>query len=198
MSIDEADACSYGHRAFDRLTGEQKAWAIHQVAFGLLDKKTDIVPLMAYVEATVATIFRQMEVDIETEISMAEDCPGEDRTVIRRAVLAAYEQAGGNSPDMLMDDEEPLRVECDIFSEWKMAIELLEESILWDSDYDLDIFDDMPPQKGGRLKNTFGILNDYFSAVPDDPNRADALKLLKTTQKLCDRVIKREEKKLTK
>lgn len=197
-NLEEPDVCCHGHRAFDRLTSEQKAWAIHQVAFGLLDKKTEIVPLMAYVEATVATIFRRMEENIDGEIQLTPDYPDEDYSSLRRAVLGAYELAGGNSPDMLMDDEEPLRVECDVLGEWKSVIEMLEESILWDSDYDLDVFDDMPPQQGGQLKAQHGILDDYFTAVPEDPTRTDAVKLLKDTRKLCNRIIAREEKKLKK
>jgi hypothetical protein len=196
--IDELEVYEHGHLAFDRLTTDQKAWTIHQVAFGLLDAKTEIVPLMAYVEATVATIFRQMEEDINIEIQFTKDDHDEDYYSFRRVVLAAYEQVGGNSPDLLIDNEEPLRVECDILSEWEAAVEILETNILWDSDYDLDIFDDMPPQKSGQLKDEFGILDDYFTSVPKDPKRSETLKLLKETQKLCDRVIKREEKKFKK
>ena len=67
--------CDYGHPAFDRLTNEQKAWTLHKVAFGLLDRKTEVVHLMAYLEATIATVFRQIEVDLDVEIQMAEEEP---------------------------------------------------------------------------------------------------------------------------
>lgn len=195
-SLDYGAVCEYGHRAFDRLTDEQKIWAIHQVAFGLLDENTEVVPLMAYVEATVATVIRRMEGDIVSEIYLAEDDPDEPEFFsLRRAVHGAYELAGGNSSDMLMDDEEPLRAECADPDEWQGAIEMLETQIFWDYDFDLDVFDDMSPQASGQLKSQHGILDDYFTAVPEDPKRPDAEILLRETRELCDRVIAREEKK---
>ena len=190
--------CDYGHPAFDRLTNEQKAWTLHKVAFGLLDRKTEVVHLMAYLEATVATVFRQIEVDLDVEIQMAEEEPDDDCFSLRRAALAAYEKVGGNSPEMLMEDEEPLRVECDDFEEWKTVIEILEETVLWDADYDLDNFDDMPSKESKELKHRYGILDDYFTAIPDDPKPNEALKLLEKTRKLCERVCAREQKRMSK
>lgn len=38
----------FGCRAFAALTLEQKVWALHKIAFGLLDMKTPIAPLVVY------------------------------------------------------------------------------------------------------------------------------------------------------
>lgn len=195
---DEDDDYELGHLAFDRLTDEQKIWSLHRVAFGLLDRKTEIVPLTAYLEATIASIFRQIESDIDLEIQATEMEPDEDHSSLRTAILAAYELDGGNSPEVLMDDEEPLTVDCDDTDEWIMAMEILEGKVLWDDDYDLDMFDDMPPAQSESVKDEAGISDDYYAAIPDAPKRAEAIKLLKETRKLCNRVMKREEKNLKK
>lgn len=191
---DGEDDYELGHLAFDRLTDEQKIWSLHQVAFGLLDRKTEIIPLTAYLEATIASILRQVEEDIDGEIQGAAMEPDKDHFGLRSAVLAAYELAGGNSPENLFDDEKPLTVDCSDIDKWIMAMELLESSVLWDADYDLDIFDDMPPEQGESIKDEAGISDDYYASVPDDPQRNEAMELLKATRKLCDRVIASEKR----
>jgi hypothetical protein len=49
-----------------------------------------------------------------------------------------------------------------------------------------------------EAKEIFGIADDYFSSIPDDPNPNEAMRLLNETNKLCQRVIKREKNKLKK
>ena len=62
-------------------------------------------------------------------------------------------------------------------------------------DYDIRTFEDGPPDLDAQKRKKFGIDDDYFSAIPDDPKPAEAKKLLREARKLCDRVIKREKKK---
>jgi len=194
--LDDDDPYAHGHQAFDRLTDEQKIWSLYKVAFGLLDSDTDIVPLTAYLEATIATIFRQVEEDIDGEIHEAECEPDGGHYSLRSAIVAAYELAGGNDPENIMEGEAPLTATCDDLDEWLMAMEILEGNILWDADYDSDVFDDMPPEHGKLLRDEAGIADDYYVAVPNDPKREEALTLLKKTRSLCDLVIAREEKLL--
>jgi len=195
----EDDDHRFGHRAFANLTLEQKVWTVHKVAFGLLDRKTPIVPLTAYTEATVATIFRRIEDLVTFEIDMETDDDDESglRYTVRRAILAVHEETGLDSPDII-DDDEPLKADCADMDEWKFAIESIECTILWDMDYDIRTFEDGPPDLNAKKRQKFGIDDDYFSAIPDDPKPAEAKKLLRETRKLCDRVIKREEKKILK
>ena len=194
--VDEDDH-RFGHKAFAYLTLEQKVWTVHKVAFGLLDRKIPIVPLTAYSEATVATIFRRLEdlVTIEIDKVIVDKDESDLCYVVRRAILAVHEEAGRNSPDFI-DDDEPLKTECVDIDKWKVAIECIEECILWDNDYDRCTFGDGHPDLDAKMREIFGIDDDYFSAIPDDPKPTVAKKLLRETQKLCDRVIKREEKKL--
>lgn len=197
--VDEDDH-EFGYRAFATLTLEQKVWALHKIAFGLLDKKTPIAPLVAYLEAGVATIFHELIGCVEVEIDFAkEDGEAEDwHFNTRRAILTVHEKESRNDPPFVEDDEEPLRLECDDIEQWKMAVEYLEDEVLWDADYEMESTADMPPEHDAAFKQEMGIADSYYNAIPNDPHSPQAIKLLKEVEKLCDRVISREEKKLKK
>ncbi|MDR0327776.1 MAG: hypothetical protein LBI05_05725 [Planctomycetaceae bacterium] len=196
---DDADENDYlpEIERFANLTLEQKAWTVHLVTFGLLDRKTPTVPLTAYSEATVATIFRTVEDMVQSEISFIEDDPDCGCYYVRRAIWTVYEESGHNSPDYLVEDE-PLKVECSDMEQWKEAIYDIEFSILWDTDYDFTTFEDDPPELAALKRAHFTIDDNYFVAIPDDPHPAEAKRLIQEARKLCARVIKREEKKLQK
>ena len=195
---DENDYLPDEIERFANLTLEQKAWTVHLVAFGLLDRRTPIVPLTAYTEATVATIFRTIENMVQMEIDFVENL-AENETVdglydVRRAIWTVHEEAGRNSADFI--DDEPLKVECADIEQWKEAVHSIEFSILWDTDYAITTFEDGHPELDALKRARFTIDDNYFSAIPDDPRPAEAKRLMQEAQKLCDRVIKREEKKL--
>jgi len=90
MLDDLEDALEYGefvdrgYKAFDRLTDEQKIWTIHKVTYGLLDQYTVVKDLTAYLEATVASVFSQIEHDLVHEIGLSEDDNEEDCFSCRR------------------------------------------------------------------------------------------------------------------
>ncbi len=73
------DEHRFGYKAFANLTLEQKAWTIHQVAFGLLDEKTPIVPLVAFNEAAIASIFPALEDLVSMEIDSTRETPRRTR-----------------------------------------------------------------------------------------------------------------------
>jgi hypothetical protein len=221
--IEEEDNLRFGHRAFDSLTLEQKIWTLHKVAHGLLDEKTPACELTAFLEATVASIFRVLEENIIIEIDIANDYDDDeffddedvyDQFYWRRIILNASKSTMENDSISNDDDndndddddnnsddneiDEQLTVECNEEDKWNFVIGYLEDEIFWDSDYDFDEFDDLAPDNASQLKQLFGVHDTYFSSIPDDPSRPDALNLLKAVNKLCSRVIKREEKQLKK
>ncbi|MDR2117109.1 MAG: hypothetical protein LBP87_12085 [Planctomycetaceae bacterium] len=212
---EEDDEFRVGHRAFDCLTFEQKIWTLHKVAHGLLDKKTPACELTAFLEATVACIFRALEdsvmieIDTANELDESEECLDDnsyDRFFWRKTILNAYQSrmeedsaSDDNKNDEDEEDDEEIErvtVECENEDEWNFVIECLENDILWDGDYDLEEFDDMAPDNASLLKQLFRIDDAYFSSIPEDPSRSAALDLLKATNKLCNKIIKREEKHL--
>ncbi|MDR3196545.1 MAG: hypothetical protein LBU34_01645 [Planctomycetaceae bacterium] len=217
---EEEDDFRVGHRAFDCLTLEQKIWTLHKVTFGLLDKKTPACELTAFLEATVACIFRALEDSVMIEIDMANDfddgdeCLDDDsydhfywRRTLRDAYNSKLEddnnsKTNDDDNDNNKEDEdeyfERITVESEEEDSWNFVIEVLEDEILWDADYDMDTFDDIAPDNASLLKHLFGVQDTYFSSIPDDPSQEEALDLLKIINKLCDSVIKREEKLLKK
>ena len=189
----------FGHKAFARLTLEQKAWTLRMITFGLLDREIPAVPLTAFFDAAVAAIFRRLEELVAVEIGMAET-KGEAAPDwcydVRRAILAVHEKDGMNSPDFL-DGNEPLKVDCVDMEQWQDAIAGIWEDILWDDDYAMLTIEDMPPKLATEARTKLGIDNDYFIAIPDDPQPTEAQRLLQEADALCTRVIEREAKILT-
>ncbi len=198
---DEEEEYRIGYRAFDCLTTDQQIWTIHRVAHGLLDENTPVCKLTAFLEATIAGMFRALEDAVGMEIDLADDPDDvvdetDDRYYWRKTLLVPYELDGGNDPENFEEDEEPLTANCDDEERWELVSEVLESHVLWDADYELDDFDDLDPKGGSLLKAMFRVGNDYYSSIPEDPKRPSATKLLKATADLCDAVAKREEKAL--
>jgi len=195
------DEYKIGIRAFDALTREQKIWSLRQVAFGLLDEKTPIIALTAYLEATIAAIFNHIDTSIQFELDMEADHKSDpddeyDYFFWRKLVLAAYESVGGNNPEFCESDEELLTPECRDMQEWQLAFDMIVEHVLWDADYEDDDMVDMTPEHGAAVRNMFGIADGYYVSVPDDPKPNATKKLRKETDKLCNLVIKRERKSM--
>jgi hypothetical protein len=203
LECNDEDDHHFGYRAYAQLTLEQKVWTLHRIAFGLLDRKTPIIPLTDYLEAGVATLFREVEGCIEVEIDTFRDIKNdEDKDFrnwcfsTRRAILAVHEKEGRNKLPFVEESEDILRLECEDIEQWRVAVEHLECNVLWDSDYDMNEFADMNPDAEEVAKIKLGIADDYFSTIPNDPKLPEVEKLMKEIAKLCDRVIKREEKYL--
>ncbi|GEM_PF-938098 len=202
-AMDWDDDIERGHRAFDCLTTEQKIWTLHRIAYGLLDRKTPVCRHTAFLEAAIACVFRQLESEVNAEICYAAEFADEleadgDRDHAfywRSTLLAPYSIVERDFPDDLRD-EEPLTAESDRMDDWREVVEVLECQVFWDADYDMLLFDDMEPDKASTLRAMFTIDDEYYSTVPEDPKRPVATKLLKEIEKLCDRVIRREEKVL--
>jgi hypothetical protein len=223
---EEEDEFLVGHRAFDCLTLEQKIWTLHKVTYGLLDKKTPDCELSAFVEATVACIFRVLEDNVMTEIEIGlEDGVDDDseennddsydRHYWRKTLFTPYDELikkdnsetadeanaeDKNAEDEGENDNEIFNVEVESEEEydWEMVIEFLESQVLWDADYDLDEFEDIAPDNTTLFKHLLNIQDTYFSSIPNDPARSEALALLKEIRKFCNGIVRREEKLLKK
>jgi len=209
MLNDIDDALEYdavhklGHRAFDCLTPEQKTWTLHRVAYGLLDPKTPVCHHTAFLEAAIACIFRQLESEVDAEIcyaaEFADELEADDNRdhafYWRNTLLVPYNVVEMEFPDDLRDDN-PLTAESDNMDDWRGTLEVLECQIFWDADYDMLEFNDMEPDEATALRAWLTIDDEYYSTIPEDPKHPAAKKLLKEIEKLCNRVIRREEKAL--
>lgn len=193
-STQSDDPYELGFKAFDLMTEEQKVWSLYKVAFGLPDAKTPVCELNAYLEATTAGIFKQLYWNVQSELDLAagREEPDDDIDVFfwRRIIFNAYESKGYNDPETFDEDEKPLTRESADSEKWKIALDALEEEVLWDEDYALDFFYDMPP--GVRKESSMQA--DYYTAIPADPKPDEAKTILKTTVDFCDRIIAGVEK----
>lgn len=187
------DDYGIGVRAFDSLTTEQKIWSLHKVTFGLFDEHTPPCSLVAYLEATIAGIFEQIESCICLEIDMEDDNDFQEyKYHWRQLVLAAFELTEMNAPEHLEEDEIPLVVESTDIDHWKDSLSYLEGEVFWDDDYLYDDFNDYPPEVKKEVYTKLTIADDYYSSIPPDPSTEEAEKLLKEFSDFCDKVIERE------
>lgn len=188
----------FGYQVFAELTLEQKVWTLHQITFGLLDEKTPIVPLTAFNEAAIASIFLELERMVDMEIDNARETDPSNTEkwqwchAARKAILAVHEETGGNTPESL-DGLEPLTEDCEEIVRWRNALDPMYDLVLWDGDYRDYSFLDSRPEINAGMKQIFGIDNEYYSSIPDDPKPARAKKLLKEADQLCDRIIEQAD-----
>lgn len=70
--------------------------------------------------------------------------------------------------------------------EWDLLLENIEYGVLWDSDWEMAEHLDLDPEKARRVKSNLGIDEDYFIAIPPDPNDDEAKRLLRELVVLLD------------
>jgi hypothetical protein len=167
------DQWEYGIRRFDELTLSQRLKLLEQVAIYLLKPTNDTLELTAVNEAAVGALFEHMLVEIDLEIDNDEG----PVTHWRSLVLAAYAECYGAGDDDEYDDEDDVQlpaIDSDDHNAWSFLIDLLEDSILWGRDSEMEEFLDVPLQKSAMLKQLMGINDDYYSApAPDENCEAD-------------------------
>jgi hypothetical protein len=183
---DDEELGTTGVTAFDRLTRPERLALLAQVAKGLHDRKEPCVDLTALNEATVAAVFAQLrylvEVEIDAERSGFGPFSEDPAERPRRLVLAAAREDRQNGQDALPG------AECSDESEWYDLIRTLLFKILDDIDYlYADIFLDAPPYRSRSMKRQLGIAEDYYSAMPDSPNRQELEVIRADLRRVCGR-----------
>lgn len=106
------------------------------------------------VPSPIAAIFKHIENGIAYDI----DEP-ESRSNWRELVIAARKQIGGE----IWQIPEP---ECTDMDKWKTEVEILSDTILFDTDYEDDkLYIDFPPEKSKELREQMDISDGYFMAL---------------------------------
>lgn len=138
-----------GARVFDRMTRSQQLASLEKVAKHLFHATDECLELSAWSEATLASILKQIQINIHLEIDGGE---GEE---IRRFL------------DRHLDyDIDPAK--WDEHQEWDLNMDAYESRFLWDADFQNDTMSDMSPDRAEHLRKMFGIDDDYFLSVPPD------------------------------
>jgi hypothetical protein len=167
-----------GLRAFDSLTSEQKLALLADVAAALTNPAVPPPDHTAANEGAIAAVFEFMSVALEIELG-AEQL----RTELREALLTAARQSNDRS-------ERLPNVTDGTHDRWMEIIELLEERVLWDRDYEMgDHFLDLPQDEARKLLLVLGIDPDYYLNSPREPNAKELIAVKQTLAHLLNRPI---------
>jgi hypothetical protein len=171
---------SAGLAAFDTLQPGQKLALLAQVGRALHDKKIQAPELTAHTEAAVAAVYEYVRQSAYIEIDLqGEPDRAEYAFFWRRLILRASEEMD-SQPDERLPDEH-----CDDVSEWELLIDCLTDRIFWDADYEMgDTFLDAAPDVSRDKMYSMRIADDYFVALPPDPNEAELQDIRQTLRKL--------------
>ena len=132
---------------------------MHQVAFALLDSKTPTIAATACLDGTIATIYEALSYMVEEEVDFAlmdgenGKAPDKSNFDVRRSISASCKQAGCNLNDALdSETDETLTLECGDLKEWAYALQMLQDEVLWDEDFDQASVPDMEPERASLIK----------------------------------------------
>jgi hypothetical protein len=160
---------------FDNLTYNQKITILLVIAKGLFKEDVPMLNLTALNEAAIAAVFEHLKFSLQVEIDNEDDIKYW-RTLVRNALVELdYE----NIPDANEADPD----------EWDFAIDFLFELILWDTDYLMDNLMDDSPEVANTIKKEFGIYNEYFTDIVEDPDDKTVAKYLSEIKCICGKAL---------
>ena len=173
-----ADPWEFGVAGFDRLEPPARLAMLAEVGWHLLRDTESYPELTALNEATVAVLFNAIEQAIDLEIDCQNDDDLETRFGLRRLLLDAIAEDS--------DLSDLPSVDCCDIDEWQFIIEALSDWILWDHDFNSDeYFLDTPPEHADMMRERFVIDDEYYRAIPPDPNECDLPAIRATLKQLC-------------
>lgn len=149
---------NWGVQLFDELTRNQKVSALADIAEALL-LGVPAPELSAYLDATIASVFQNVRHCLTDEVMQANNSLG---TTWRKLAIAACEQHQ-------VVEELPAADNTDI-EFWHVLILGLEGCVLWDNDWEEVDRLDAEPDTSRRMKDALGLPDDYYIAVPVDPD----------------------------
>lgn len=165
------DDYEVGIPIFDNLTYNQKITILLVIAKGLFRADIPTLNLTALNEAAVAAVFEHLKLNLFVEID-ENDGTKYWRTLVRNALVQLDYK---NPPSLKTIDQD----------KWEFAIVFLSEQILWDTDYLMDNLMDDSPEVSDQRKTLFGIFDDYFTDIAEDPKDKDIAKYLLLLKELC-------------
>lgn len=153
-----SDGFSY-HAAFDRIGAAEKAYAIMEVT-RCLTTKCDKPALFQWNESAVYAVFEVIfsEVLIEMDVQALDGT--DEHSYFWRSLVSAAERERREE----CEDWPYISVGCQDRSEWEsLILETLADEILWDRDFEDDVFADKTPKEAAAIGVLFGISGDYYS-----------------------------------
>ena len=161
---------------FDGLSWQQQLVMIAGVGEALLRDDAPPPELTAINEATVGAIYENAFQCVEFEVDSDDtDIGGKggDTTYWRRLLRDAVAEIDKPHLPPVPDEQLP-NVDCCDMEEWGTMIETIESFVLWDADWlDEDLHLDVDPETSRLRKERLSIPDDYYTAIPPDPNEAE-------------------------
>ncbi len=161
MMVDHlsVDDCEFGVPVFDELQRSQKLFALYRTARGLLRPDEPPPELTAFIEATVAAVYRHA-LDMAVQEVEEPEFAGHNPSW-RKLICEAARQD---------DDIEEVPPETsNNKNHWELMVECLEGNVLWDADFEAQDRLDADPDTSRNLKLIMGISENYYTDVAHDP-----------------------------
>ncbi len=161
MMVDHlsVDDCDFGVPVFDELQRGQKLFALYRTARGLLRPDERPPELTAFIEATVAAVYRHT-LDMAIQEIEEPEFAGHNPSWRKLICEAARED----------DTIEEIPPETSNNKEdWELMIECLEGNVLWDADFEAQDRLDADPDTSRQLNEILGISDNYYTDVAYDP-----------------------------
>ena len=183
---EEANDCSSGIPIYDACSPSQRIGLLNKVALHLLTETTDVLPLTALVDATIAAVFVEVRDQVAIEIGLTDNSDQGDPFFWRRMVLESHRSSIDERPNTEDEEQSALPLlDSDQLEAWEKSIDELADLILWDRDFEMaDTFMDLDPKVSKHRRRLLGIDDHYFSAVANDPYPDMVFQLASETRKL--------------
>lgn len=170
-----SDSAQLGIGVFDALTGCQQLVMLDYVRKYLLEDTPEPNEMSAVVEGTAAALIAfvsgkiDFELDWEKEYFESEPKLLRPQRFWRKLVVEASKELGWGF--------DPRKKEFG----WEIAVEMLHNRILHDTDYLMD-FTDHPPETSKSMNAALGISRGYYRAIP--PPEPDGPEMLEVIRRL--------------
>jgi len=156
---------------FNRLTSEQKLVLLAEVASALRDPAIPTPVHTAANEGAIMAVLDTFHMMLRTEVEDG----SKDQTSLRGILRAAVAEEVEKLPKLTSKK----------WDDWDFLCECITERILWDFDFDAgDGFLDLPPDEARAKLEMYGIDEEYFLTVPDEPNEQQLTAARQTLAKL--------------
>jgi hypothetical protein len=173
-------------RLFDQLGWSQKLALLETVGSALLLDTPAPAELSGVNEAAVAVLYRNINEQLVIEIESHDDSvefDGAPGIYWRKLVRDAWMDVEGNAVQTTEEFEFPDCESRDV-EDWEILVEVLQDQVLWDEDWEMDdLFMDVDPELSSLRKSKLGITDDYFTAIVPEPDEL-MLVLIRTQLRL--------------
>jgi hypothetical protein len=204
----EKELSAMGVGSFDRLTPNQKLAMLALVGRALRSVDVPAPELTSVSEGTVAAVFALLRDEADSELRRAASPTAnvtaeevERATFWRELVRAAYPEVeavrageaegeeSGSEGDAVVPAADLPAVTSHDKEDWELMLDLLNDAVLWDTDYDTEeLFLDAPPGQRVDDMEFLGVDEGYFMGIAPDPTDEELTEVRRVLSEVCGRL----------